>query len=324
MISKTYYDRYVQILKEELIPAMGCTEPIAIAYASAIAAKHLGVRPDAVQVEVSGNIIKNAKSVVVPNTGGLRGIPAAAAAGIVAGDPSRELKVIAQASLQDIERIRQFLRDVPITVSQANTGNIFDIRVTVFNGTQSSSVHICDFHTNVREIRKNGDIVFTRDITAMTDSLIANRSFMNVADIIEFADTVRIADVQEILDKQIEYNTAISEEGLQGDYGANIGRVLLRTYGDTDVKIRARAKAAAASDARMDGCELPVVVNSGSGNQGIAASVPVIEYAAELGASRELLYRALIVSNLTTIHMKTGIGRLSAYCGAVSAGCGSG
>ncbi|WP_370841175.1 L-cysteine desulfidase family protein [Phascolarctobacterium faecium] len=303
---------------------MGCTEPIAIAYAGAIAREHLGCLPERVEIEVSGNIIKNVKSVIVPNTGGLRGIEVAAAAGIVAGDAAKELKVISEVSTEAVAVIHKFLESTPITVNFSDSKKIFDIMITVYGNGHSAYVRICEFHTNIVEIREDDKYVLQKDI-AVEDSLgFTDRGFMNVQEIIEFADTARIEDVKDILDLQIECNVNISEEGLAGDYGANIGKVLLKTYGTDDVKIRAKAKAAAGSDARMNGCEMPVVINSGSGNQGITASIPVIEYAKELGVSDEKRYRALLVSNLITIHLKSGIGRLSAYCGAVSAGCASG
>ena len=324
MITRQKYQDYINVLKEELIPAMGCTEPIAIAYAGAIAREHLGCLPERVEIEVSGNIIKNVKSVIVPNTGGLRGIEVAAAAGIVAGDAAKELKVISEVSTEAVAVIHKFLESTPITVNFSDSKKIFDIMITVYGNGHSAYVRICEFHTNIVEIREDDKYVLQKDI-AVEDSLgFTDRKFMNVQEIIEFADTARIGDVKDILDLQIECNVNISEEGLAGDYGANIGKVLLKTYGTDDVKIRAKAKAAAGSDARMNGCEMPVVINSGSGNQGITASIPVIEYAKELGVSDEKRYRALLVSNLITIHLKSGIGRLSAYCGAVSAGCASG
>ena len=324
MITRQKYQDYINVLKEELIPAMGCTEPIAIAYAGAIAREHLGCLPERVEIEVSGNIIKNVKSVIVPNTGGLRGIEVAAAAGIVAGDAAKELKVISEVSTEAVAVIHKFLESTPITVNFYDSKKIFDIMITVYGNGHSAYVRICEFHTNIVEIREDDKYVLQKDI-AVEDSLgFTDRGFMNVQEIIEFADTARIEDVKDILDLQIECNVNISEEGLAGDYGANIGKVLLKTYGTDDVKIRAKAKAAAGSDARMNGCEMPVVINSGSGNQGITASIPVIEYAKELGVSDEKRYRALLVSNLITIHLKSGIGRLSAYCGAVSAGCASG
>lgn len=324
MITKETYNTYINILKEELIPAMGCTEPIAIAYAAAVAVKTLEEIPQKIVIEVSGNIIKNVKSVIVPHTGGLRGIKAAVAAGIVAGKPEKELEVISEVSKQQILEMEEFLNKVPCEVQFAKTPYIFDIMITVFGEKGKAYVRILDFHTNIVRIEKDDEVILSKTVEAKKVSNLSDKSLLNVEDIIEFANTVEISEIKETLDRQIEYNTAIASEGLRGNYGANIGNVLLKTYGSDDVKVRAKAKAAAGSDARMNGCELPVIINSGSGNQGITASVPVIEYAKELGVSKELEYRALIISNLITIHLKTGIGRLSAYCGVVSAGCGSG
>jgi L-cysteine desulfidase len=324
MITKETYSTYINILKQELIPAMGCTEPIAIAYAAAVAAKTLEEIPQKIVIEVSGNIIKNVKSVIVPHTGGLRGIKAAVAAGIVAGKPEKELEVISEVSNQQILEMEEFLNKVPCEVQFAKTPYIFDIMITVFGEKGKAYVRILDFHTNIVRIEKDDEVILSKTVEAKKVSNLSDKSLLNVEDIIEFANTVDISEMKETLDRQIEYNTAIANEGLRGNYGANIGNVLLKTYGNDDVKVRAKAKAAAGSDARMNGCELPVIINSGSGNQGITASVPVIEYAKELGVSKELEYRALVISNLLTIHLKTGIGRLSAYCGVVSAGCGSG
>ena len=318
------YSTYVRILKEELVPAMGCTEPIAISYCAAIARKTLGCLPERALVEASGNIIKNVKSVVVPNTGGLRGIEAAAAAGIVAGDPDRVLEVIASVTDAQKRDIREYLDRKTIRVKALEAGEILDIVVHAYAADQEAVVRIAGKHTNVVRISLDGKLLKEGFVTAEDGGQSqADRSLLNVEDIVDFANTADLADVRETLERQIECNMAISQEGLTGDWGANIGKVLLSTYGD-DVKIRARAAAAAGSDARMNGCEMPVIINSGSGNQGITASVPVITYARELGASQDKTLRALLVSNLITIHLKTGIGRLSAYCGAVSAGCGAG
>ncbi len=324
MLEPLIYGTYVQILKDELLPAMGCTEPIAVAYAAAIARQALGQTPDRVTIEVSRNIIKNVKSVVVPHTGGMRGLEAACAAGIVAGRADKELEVISDVTPQQISQIQQYVNETPITVDFAKSDLIFDIAITVCHGEESAFARIVDYHTNVVCIRKGDQVLLSKEITGKTESSMADKSLLTIENIFHFANEVRIEDVKEVLDRQISYNMAIAEEGLRGDYGANIGKVLLKTYGDSDVKVRAKAYAAAGSDARMNGCELPVVINSGSGNQGITSSVPVIVYARHLGASQELLYRALVVSNLSTLHIKEGIGRLSAYCGAVGAGCGAG
>ena len=317
------YEKYIQILKEELLPAMGCTEPIAIAYAAAKAASVLGTRPEKLLVEVSGNIIKNVKSVVVPHTGGLRGIPAAAAAGAVAGDADAELEVISNVTPEEIKETNDYLKTADITVKHVDNGHIFDIIVTAFAGQDQSCVRIVDFHTNIVLISKNGDILLEREIEENTEDGLTDRSCLSIEGIVDFADSVDIEDVEEILGRQLKYNMAIAEEGLRGDYGANIGTVLLASHPE-DITYRMRAYAAAASDARMNGCELPVVINSGSGNQGITCSVPVCIYARCNNKKQSEMFRGLVVSNLVTIHLKTGIGRLSAYCGAVSAGCGAG
>lgn len=325
MMTTTISQKYIKVLKEELVMALGCTEPIAIAYAAATARAYLGAIPDRVKIEVSGNIIKNVKSVIVPNTGGMRGIAVAAAAGIIAGNPEKKLEVIAEISDEEQKEIARFLEESKIEVTCADSPNIFDIIITLYYKTSSAFVRITNSHTNIVEIRKNGIEVFKREEEEKGDSgnPAENRAFMSVEGILEFAETVDLEEVRETLDRQIQCNMAIAREGLCGNYGANIGKTLLEVYGGEDVKIRAKAYAAAGSDARMNGCDLPVVINSGSGNQGITTSVPVIVYAEEMKVPQERMYRALLVANLVTIHLKTGIGRLSAYCGAVSAGCGS-
>ena len=317
------YQDYVNILKEELVPAMGCTEPIAIAYAAAVLRETLGQPAERMEVEASGNIIKNVKSVFVPGTGGLRGIPAAAAAGMAAGDPSLNLEVLSQIGEAEQARIREYLACTPITVKLADSPLIFDILVRAWAGEDSALVRIANYHTHIVRIEKNGAILKDLPVQAAAEEGLTDKSVLSVRGILEFAREADLSDVEETLSRQIRFNTAIAQEGLRGDYGANIGQVLLSAYGD-DVKIRAKAMAAAGSDARMNGCGLPVVIVSGSGNQGLTASLPVIEYAKELGADQDTLYRALLVSDLITIHLKAEIGRLSAYCGAVSAGCGSG
>lgn len=317
------YQTYVQILKEELIPAMGCTEPIAIAYGAAKAREILGCMPQHIEIQVSGNIIKNVKSVIVPNTGGLKGIAAAVVAGVIAGDADKKLEVISQVTAEEKVKMKQALIDIPVVVREADTDKIFDIILLLSAGESCVNLRISDYHTNIVYIEKDNKILYEAGVTALAETHLTDRSLLNVESIVDFADSVDPDDVSEVLDRQIAYNSAIAQEGLKGTYGANIGNVILDTYGN-DIKVRAKAAAAAGSDARMSGCELPVIINSGSGNQGMCASLPVIEYARELGASHEMLLRALVVSNLITIHQKTGIGRLSAYCGAVSAGCGSG
>ncbi|MBX4259450.1 L-serine ammonia-lyase, iron-sulfur-dependent, subunit alpha [Clostridium estertheticum] len=321
--SDLIYKTYLQILKEELVPAMGCTEPISIAYASAKAKEVLGHTPDRTIVEVSGNIIKNVKSVIVPNTGHLKGIAAATAAGIIAGKSEKKLEVISDVSNEDKERIKEYLSTFPIEVKLIDTPFIFDIQITVFYKETYVKVRIVNYHTNIILIEKNGEILYHKEAISSKEEGLSGKELLSVKDIVDFADSVNIKDIEDIIGRQIEYNSKIAEEGLKHSYGANIGSVLISTYG-SDVKVRAKAKAAAGSDARMNGCELPVIIVSGSGNQGMTASLPVIEYGNELNVSKEKLYRALVISNLVTIHQKTGIGRLSAYCGAVCAGAGSG
>lgn len=318
------YQAYVQILKEELVPAMGCTEPIALAYAAAKAREVLGAVPDEVKVEASGSIIKNVKSVIVPNTNHLKGIPAAAAAGIIAGQADKELEVIAEVSDEQIARMKEFLENTKITVEHVDNGITFEIIVTLKKGDSYSQVRIANYHTNIVHIEKDHEVLLDIPVEGESEEGLTDRSLLDMKAIWDFINTVEVDDIREVISRQIEYNTAIADEGLKGDYGANIGSVLLDTYGDQDVKVRAKARAAAGSDARMNGCELPVIINAGSGNQGMTCSLPVLEYAKELKADEDKTYRALALSNLVAIHQKTGIGRLSAYCGAVSAGAAAG
>lgn len=322
-MDKCLYEGYVRILHEELLPAMGCTEPISVAYAAALSRDILGAMPDRAVISVSGNILKNVKSVVVPNTGGMKGVNCAAAAGIVAGDAEKKLEVISSVTPADKEKITNFMKTVKFTVEQSHSGCIFDIAVKLFKGSDWACVRIAGHHTNVVLIEKNGKDILNLNYKSDEPAHCADKDLLSVDRILEFADTVAINDVAEIIKRQIEYNTAIAEEGLKNDYGAKVGKILLKSFGD-GVHNRAKATAAAGSDARMNGCSLPVVIVSGSGNQGMTTSLPVIVYAKHLGVSEDKLIRALVVSNLITIHLKTGIGRLSAYCGAVSAGCGAG
>lgn len=324
-MNRELYNTYVHILEEELIPAMGCTEPIAIAYAASIARAALGMLPEHVEIHVSGNIIKNVKSVIVPHTGGLHGIEAAVAAGLVAGDQQRELEVIADVTEEQINQIKAYLEQTEITVAQAETERVFEIDLRAEKDGRRVQVKIVDGHTNVVLVRRNEEILYESSmLSEAPDEAVhkTDHSLLEVEKIVLFAEEVELEDVTEVLERQITYNTAIAEEGLRGKYGANIGNVLLTAYGNS-VGNRAKAWAAAGSDARMSGCELPVVINSGSGNQGITVSLPIIVYAEELHASKEQLYRALVIGNLIAIHLKTGIGCLSAYCGATSAGCGA-
>lgn len=319
--SKRYWD-YIKILKEELVPAMGCTEPIALAYASAKAKEVLGTFPSSSQVELSGNIIKNVKSVVVPNTGGLKGVGAAVAAGIIAGDPSKALEVLSDVREKDKSRIKEYQQTHDIRVIPYEGDLVFFISVTVYSGNSYAKVVIQNYHTNIVCIEKDGNTLFEsgRESNQMD---VIDHSVLSVEEIVSFADMVDLSDIAEVIERQISYNSAIADDGLSNSWGANIGKILLNTYGH-DVKIRARALAAAGSDARMGGCEKPVVILSGSGNQSLTASLPVIEYAKELKVSQDKLFRAVALSDLVAIHQKTSIGRLSAFCGAVSAGCAAG
>ena len=318
-----FYENYIETLRMELVPAMGCTEPIAIAYAAAKARETLGQRPDKVVIVVSGNIIKNVKSVIVPHTGGMKGIAAAAVAGIIAGDASCELEVISEVTQAQIDEMKDYLKQIQIEIKCAKAEFIFDIGIHVYGGEHSSFVRIVDTHTNIVQIEKDDIPLFSKKIEIKGKIAGPDRSFITVEEIIDFANTVKLSDVEEVIQRQIDFNMAIAIEGLTNDYGANVGKVLLKT-GGIDIKNLAKAYAAAGSDARMNGCEMPVIINSGSGNQGMTASIPVIIYAREKNLPKEKLIRALVVSNLVTIHLKTGIGRLSAYCGAVSAGSGCG
>ncbi|MCH5162078.1 MAG: serine dehydratase subunit alpha family protein [Clostridiales bacterium] len=321
-MDKHTYKTLLETLKEELVPATGCTEPIAVAYAAAIARDTLGTLPDRVDIAVSGNILKNVKSVVVPNTDGMRGIPVAAAAGIVAGKADKKLQVIASVTPDQRKQISEYVKSTEITVNKSRLACVFDIWITVYCGEHSATCRIAKHHTNVVHIEKDGVAILDTGFNE-TEAQSAKCDALTVKNIFDFANEVNISDVAPTIKRQIEYNSAISAEGLKNDYGARIGKTLLASFG-TGVQTRAKAAAAAGSDARMNGCDLPVVIVSGSGNQGMTTSLPVIEYAKELGATEEKLIRALVLSNLITIRLKAGIGKLSAYCGAVSAGCGAG
>ncbi|MBR2824411.1 MAG: serine dehydratase subunit alpha family protein [Clostridia bacterium] len=320
------YSAYVSLLRQELVPAMGCTEPIAVAYAAARARALLGCLPDSVLVGCSGSIIKNVKSVIVPNTGGLKGLEAAAAAGIVAGDADRKLEVISGVTREQFPAIRDYLSRADIRVEHLIGDRVFEILITVRGEGHSATVRITDTHTHITLLEKDGQVQFESPSAVPGKEISPERLLLNVADIYDFAKTLEISDVEEVLSRQIAYNMAIAEEGLRNPYGANVGKTLLRFGGGSaaPVETRARAWAAAGSDARMHGCSLPVVINSGSGNQGITVSVPIIIYAREIQAGEDLLYRSLALANLIAIQQKTYIGTLSAFCGAVCAGVGAG
>ncbi len=315
------YSAYTRLIHYELRPAMGCTEPIAVAYACARARALLGCLPERVEMVVSGNIIKNVKSVVVPNTGGRRGLKTSAAAGVTAADENLELECLSKLDDDDRAAIDRYLERDCISIDVAASGRVFDLDVTVYAGEDAARVRIADAHTNIVHLSRNGEVLLDKPLIDAIDD--PDEGLLTVEGIVDYADSVELDDVREPLERQIAYNTAISDEGLKNPYGASIGRVLLQGYGREDVHIRAKARAAAGSDARMSGCELPVIIVSGSGNQGITATMPLVEYAETYGVEQDRLLRALIVADLLTVHQKTGIGRLSAFCGAVNAACGA-
>lgn len=323
MLKENVMRDYVSILEEELVPATGCTEPIAIAYCAAVVRKLLGQLPVRIEATVSGNILKNVKSVVVPNTGGRKGIRPAIAAGMVAGDADRDLQVIADIPEEKLAELDGFLNTAEIDIICGSSPCKLDIDIRAEAEGSYARVRITNHHTNIVHMEHNGEILRDLPIVDAAEEHMTDKSCLNVEDIVRFADTVPLERLEPLLLRQIEQNSAIAEEGLRGSWGAQIGRILLEDYGE-DIKQKAKAYAAAGSDARMSGCEMPVVILSGSGNQGITACMPIVVYAKHIGATQEQLCRALIVSDLVTIHQKSGIGRLSAYCGAISAGVGAG
>ena len=322
MLNERKTEAYCAILVEELLLATGCTEPIAVAYCAAKLREVLGGKPEKVLAEVSGNILKNVKSVVVPNTGGRRGIDAAIAVGIVAGDADAELQVLAKVTEEDEGHIQAYLDGTDITVACPETPCMLDIRLTGWLGGHKAVTRVANNHTNLVYMEKDGQILLEKPMSASAEDNLQDKSVLNVKDILTFIETVPIDHIRPLISRQIQCNGAIAAEGLRGDWGANIGSTLLST--GSGIETEARAWGAAGSDARMNGCEMPVVICSGSGNQGITASVPVWRYGLFMGASEEKILRAVALSDLITIHQKTGIGRLSAYCGAVSAGVGAG
>lgn len=317
------YNLYVNILKEELVPAMGCTEPICLAYAAAKAREVLGQMPDKVEILASGNIIKNVKSVIVPNTNGMKGLKASVAIGIVGGKPEKVLEVIAQVTEEQKKATEEFLNNVPIIIRHVNCQEQLDVTIKLYHENHCASVRISGFHTNIVHIQKDEEVLFESNSISTPNNELTDRSVLSMEGIYDFANNADIEDIKEVLERQLAYNKAIADEGLKNNWGANIGSTILNNYG-SDIKMKAKAWAAAGSDARMNGCELPVIINSGSGNQGITVSMPVLAYAKEYNIDDERMYRALALANLVAIHQKTMIGRLSAYCGAISAGCAAG
>ncbi|MGI5092955.1 serine dehydratase subunit alpha family protein [Treponema socranskii] len=325
-MDKKVYDAYVAILKTELVPALGCTEPIAIAFAAAKVRDVLGSFPETIRVEASGNIVKNVQGVTVPNSGGLKGIDVAATLGAVGGDAEIGLEVLSKITEEQIKKTKQLVDSGFCTCSLVDGKDNLYIRVTAKSGEDTAVVVVSEKHTNIAYVEKNGKVLIDVKSTGVkTDAgNEANKSLLSVRDIIRFADEVNIDDVRAVIERQIEYNTAISKEGLAREYGAKVGRTLEKLYDKNDVRVRARAAAAAGSDARMSGCPLPVVINSGSGNQGMTVSLPVIEYAKEWNVPHDKLIRALVLANLIALLQKRYIGSLSAFCGAVCAATGAG
>lgn len=322
-VTKEIYKAYCDILKEELRLAMGCTEPIAIAYSASIARSYLSEEPSEISIGLSGNIIKNTKSVVVPATGGMHGIPAAVAAGTIANRPEFVLEVLSSLTEDDVPKMKALLENCPILVKELETTHIFEIIIQMKTKTESVKVRLLERHTNLVYVEKNGEVL-VRNTEEETDGGIkTDRSLLTVEHIVDFVNEVDLDDVRELLNQQITCNMAIAEEGMKHSYGASIGKVIYKN-GNCSLADKARAYAAAGSDARMNGCEMPVCIISGSGNQGMTASVPVVIYAKELGKTQDEILRAVLLSDLITTHLKTGIGCLSAYCGAISAGCGAG
>ena len=322
-LTKEVYRGYCDILKEELRLAMGCTEPIAIAYSASIARSYLNAEPTSIRIGLSGNIIKNTKSVVVPATGGMHGIAAAVAAGTVANKPELVLEVLSSLTEADVPKMKVLLEECPIEVGELDTTHIFEILIQMKNESEEVKVRLLDRHTNLVYVEKNGEVLVRNEAEEEDGGIKTDRTLLTVENIVKFADEVNLDDVRELLERQISCNMAIAEEGMKNNYGACIGKVIYKN-GNCSLADKARAFAAAGSDARMNGCELPVCIISGSGNQGMTASIPIVIYARELGKSEEEMLRALVLSDLITTHLKTGIGCLSAYCGAISAGCGAG
>lgn len=317
------YCTYVDILKEELVPAMGCTEPIAIAYCASKVREVLNALPQEIEIYVSGNIVKNVKSVIVPYTNGLHGIETATCIGLLAGDPNKELEVLSNVTQEQINNLSYYMKETKIHLSSIDNDHSLYIEIIGKINNDYARVIILDAHTNIYLIEKNHEVIYKNEKKVIKNKKMVDKSLLTIEDIVDFANSVDINDIKEILDRQINYNMAIANEGLKNKYGANIGKTILK-YGMNDIVQYCKALAASGSDARMNGCEIPVVINSGSGNQGITCSVPVIAYANKNNINQELLYRALVVSNLCTIHIKNNIGKLSAYCGVVIAGAGCG
>ena len=322
-MDKKLYDAHLQVLKAEFLPALGCTEPGAVAFTATKAVSLLDKKPKKMEVRSSGNIVKNVKGVIVPNSGGLRGIAPAAILGALMVKPELELEILNAVTDTEIEETKKYLEtDYYKSTLKEGEGNLY-VEVSVWAGGESARAAIKNTHTNIELLEKNGKTLGESNVSDNKDNIAEFKKLMTVDSILEFAKEAVIEDVKSTLDTAIKYNMAIAEEGLKGVYGAEVGKTLIETYGDEDVLVRLKAKAAAGSDARMAGSVLPVVINSGSGNQGITVTVSITEYARGTEASEEALYRALLIGNLISIHIKSYIGPLSAFCGAVSTASGA-
>lgn len=323
MFKMENYQNYLSILNEELIPAMGCTEPIAVAYICALAKAELGEYPSHLKLLSSGNIIKNAKSVVVPNTGGLKGMRASILAGLIGGDSTLGLEVLSKINKEEIAKINDNINTDDISIERLETPITLHLIAIATKGDHTVEIEIQHQHTNVVRITKDGVNQAINHCSNDANNVeITDRSILSIDQILDFVEIAKFEDYQEILNLQVEYNINIANEGLNNDYGANVGSTILK-YGNDTVEAKVKAMTAAGSDARMNGSTMPVVTNSGSGNQGMTCSVPVITYAKEINASSEKMFKALLLSNLVTIHVKTGLTRLSCYCGAVVAASGA-
>lgn len=314
---------YIKILESELVPAMGCTEPIALAYGGARAREILGGMPEKVIAKCSGNIIKNVRCVTIPNSKGLVGIEAGVLLGIAGGNAGKQMEVLEDVTDADIEKAKEMLKKGVCKVEFLDSPSVLHIILELYTEEHSAVVEIRDGHTNITSIRKDGKELLEGAAKFEHDDTDERKVILNMENIKEFADTVELSKVQHLIERQITCNMAIANEGMKGGYGLGLGKLLVESYPDTTLN-QMKAYAAAGSEARMGGCDLPVIINSGSGNQGIASSVPVVVYARIKQVNQETLYRSLVFSNLLTIYQKTYIGKLSAFCGAVSASCASG
>lgn len=309
-------DAFIELLNEELVTALGCTEPIAIAYCAAKSRELLGDFPQRVEIYASNNIIKNVKSVTVPKSGGMKGVDTACVLGVVAGNAALGLEVLNDVTEKDVQTAKTLLKDGFCETYALKTTSTLNIIVKVFGNGNSAEVELKDGHTNIVRTVLNGKVLFEND-----KPIVEKEYDFTLEEAYGFVKNIELEKVEEIISRQLEKNVAIAKEGLKGNYGSMVGKTLMLNYKD-DVANRARAMAAAGSDARMNGCAMPVVINSGSGNQGITLSVPIYVFAEEYKKSKEELIRATLLSNLVSIYIKKGIGKLSAFCGAVSASCG--